>query len=224
MRNYSTQFNHIIQFQNVTPYLYRYENENHIDDFFSKGSLLLSSFLNYRSYEDNELGDKIEGHSLNITTGTDDKSIGTYSIAGNSAYCFCTSTILDEELKKSFKRNSAFRIVDPINFVLEINRSLNRVHQVLFGNCIYLDQKILTERVPSQISIEQFKDDKEPDKISLDKLLQASNLTNSPDSYFLKTLKYQHQSEYRMIWLTDREVKESLIIDCMEAAKYCERI
>lgn len=224
MRNYSTQFNHVIQFQNVTPYLYRYEDEKYIDDFFDMGSLLLSSFLNYRSYEDNEMGDRTEGHSLNITTGENEKTIGTYSVSGNSAFCFCTSTILDEKLKKSFKRNSAFRITDPINFMLEINRSLNRIHQVLFGNCIYLDQKILTERVSSKISIEQFKDENEPDKISLDKLLQASNITNTPDSYFLKTLQYQHQSEYRMIWLTDREVRDSLIIDCKEATKYCERI
>lgn len=43
-------------------------------------------------------------------------------------------------------------------------------------------------------------------------------------TYFLKQKKYQHQSEYRILWQTDREVKESIIINCPEAIKYCEKV
>lgn len=47
---------------------------------------------------------------------------------------------------------------------------------------------------------------------------------HGPESYFLKTIRYQEQSEYRIIWKTDREVPNNIIIECPEAVKFCEKI
>lgn len=205
------------------PYLYRYEDEKYIDDFFENGNLLLSSFTKYKSYKDNELGDKHEGHAMTFVKGENKKDLGFYSMAGRNDLCFCTSTILENDLKKAFKRNSVFRIVDPLNFILEIDKSLTRVHQVLFGNCIYVDKRILMRRV-DKVDIENFKDDNDPDKISLHKILNATKVHSGPDQYFLKLIEHQHQNEYRIIWLSDRKVEDGIILKCKEAIKYCERI
>lgn len=221
MRNYNPAFNHVINYYSVIPFLYRYENQNYIDTFFETGDLFISSFHNYKRYKDNELGDTDEGASMNIAQSDNDLSIGSYVTTGLNEYSFCTSTILDESLLNTFSRTSVFRIKDPLNFILEITRSLQRVHQVMHGHCLYLDQRILTKNI-SGVDMESLKS--EDGGISFDKLMQVSNYVQGIDVYFLKQKKYQHQSEYRILWQTDREVENGIVINCSEAIKYCERV
>ncbi|MCX2743731.1 hypothetical protein OO013_07640 [Mangrovivirga sp. M17] len=185
---------------------------------------MLSSFKNYKAYEDNQLGDKTEGHSMNIVNGANDKMIGTYTMVGQNEFCFCTSTILDDELKKTFKRDSVFRIIDPLNFMIEITRSLPRVQSVLFGNCLYVNEKIISTKIPKNLDIEELKDDKETDKISFQKMIQAAGPSLTRHRFFLKHTDYQPQSEYRMLWSTDRKVEDGLVIHCPEARQFCEEI
>lgn len=221
MRNFNSAFSHVINFITVIPFLYRYENQKHIDTFFENGDLFISSFHNYKKYEDNELGDTDEGVSMNFAKSDNDFTLGTHVTAGMNEYSFCTSTILDESLLNTFSRNSVFRIKDPLNFILEITRSLERVHQVIHGNCLYLDQRMLTKNV-SGVDMESLKS--EEGGISFEKLMQVSNYVQGLDAYFLKQKKYQHQSEYRILWQTDREVKNGIVINCPEAIQYCEKV
>jgi hypothetical protein len=220
-RNFYSMFSNVVNYINNPPYLYRYEDKKYIDDFFDKGQLLISSFKQYKAYQDNQLGDKEEGQSMNIGTTDHDKQFMTFTTVGHNDYCFCTSTILDKGLYSIFKRESAFRIKDPINFILEINRSLLRVREVLYGNCIYLNERILKKKI-GNVTIDHMRDDKEPDKISLEKIMGLP--IHGPESYFLKQIHYQTQSEYRIIWKTDREVAGNIVINCPEAVKYCEKI
>jgi hypothetical protein len=221
MRNFNSAFSHVINYISVIPFLYRYENQNHIDTFFESGDLFISSFYNYKKYEDNELGDTDEGKSMNFAKSENDLTLSTYVTAGMKEYSFCTSTILDESLLNTFSRNSVFRIKDPLNFILEITRSLQRVHQVMHGHCLYLDQRILTKNV-SEVDMESLKS--EDGGISFEKLIQVSNYVQGMDAYFLKQKKYQHQSEYRILWQTDREVINGIVINCPEAIQYCEKV
>jgi hypothetical protein len=221
MRNFHSAVSHVINYVSVIPFLYRYENKNYIDTFFENGDLFISSFHNYKKYEDNELGDTHEGSSMNIAKSDNDLNIISYVTAGMNEYSFCTSTILDESLLDTFSRNSVFRIKDPLNFILEITRSLQRVHQVMHGHCLYLEQRMLTKNV-SEVNMDSLK--AEEGGISFDKLMQVSNYVQGMDAYFLKQNKHQHQSEYRILWQTDREVKNGIVINCPEAIKYCEKI
>lgn len=221
MRNFNSVFSHVINYITVIPYLYRYENQNHIDTFFENGDLFISSFHNYKKYEDNELGDTDEGKSMNFAKSNHDLTLGNYVSTGMNEYSFCTSTIFDESLLKTFSRNSVFRIKEPLNFILEITRSLQRVHQVMHGHCLYLDQRILTKNV-SGVDMDSLKS--EEGGISFEKLIQVSNYVQGMDAYFLKQKKYQHQSEYRILWQTDRDVKNGIVINCPEAIKYCEKV
>src|SRR5690349_11959029 len=124
MRNYHSIFNHVISYTSVLPFLYRYENANYIDDFFETGSLFISSFHNYRRYQDNQLGDKGEGSAT--TFGISDKNLTIVAdvTLGMNDYSFCTSTVLDKSLLTTFSRDSVFRIKDPIGLIIEITRSL----------------------------------------------------------------------------------------------------
>lgn len=216
MRNYNPSFTHLINYISNLPYLYRYENKKYIDDFFENGNLMISSFQNYRHYEDNELGDATEGSSMNIGKGSKGKDFMSITTVGANDYTFCTSTICDSKLMKKFSRNSVFRIVDPINFILEITRSLPRVHNVIHGNCIYLPERTITKNLKN-IDVEKIGN-------SLEKMMQISAEVQGLDPYFLKKKKYQEQSEYRIIWQTDRIVNGSMVISCPEAIKFCERI
>ena len=223
-RNYATQFTHAIPFENSIPYLYRYENKKWIDDFFTSGNLNLSSFKNYKKYEDNQLGDPSEGTSMNIVSGSNDKMISTFTIVGENEYSLSTSTVLSEELKLVFKRDSVFRIKDPLNFMVEIARSLSRVQGVLFGNCLYVNERIISNSVPSEIKLEDLHDDNEPDKISFAKMIAAASPSLTRHRFFLKHTDYQEQSEYRMLWSIDRKVDDGIIVACPEAMQFCERI
>ncbi len=152
-RNYNSIFSHVINYITVIPYLYRYENESYIEGFFNDGDLLISSFQQYKKYTDNQLGDKTEGSTMNFGNTENNMTIGSYTTLGFNDYCFCTSTILDKELFSTFSRDSVFRIKDPMNFILEVTRSINRVIEVLVGNCIYLDRKMIINPTCRSIQI-----------------------------------------------------------------------
>lgn len=223
-RNYATQFTQVIPFENCIPYLYRYEDEQWIEDFFNNGNLFISSFKNYKKYEDNQLGDKHEGSSLNVVNGNNDKSIITYTTVGFNEYTFCASTVLDNDLKKTFSRNSVFRIKDPLNFMIEIANSIPRIQSVIFGNCLYVNERIISTAIPSALNIDDLKDDKEPDKTSFEKMMNAAAPALTRHRFFLKHADYQKQSEYRMLWSIDRNVDQGIILHCPEARQFCERI
>ena len=222
--DYATIFNHNIPLINSIPYLYRYEDQKWIDEFFDKGNLLISSFKNYKSYKDNQIGDKFEGNSYNVLQGANDKFIGTYTMVGQNQYCFCTSTVLSDDLKPIFKRNSVFRIKDALNFMIEITRSLPRVQNVLFGNCIYINERIIQKSVPSSVDMEQLKDDEQPNKLNLQKMMAAAAPSLTKHRYFLKLIEHQEQSEYRILWTVDRKVEEGIVIKCPEAVRFCEEV
>jgi hypothetical protein len=223
-RNYATQFSHVIPFENSIPYLYRYEDKKWINDFFEMGYIKLSSFKNYKNHPDNQLGDKNEGNSMNIVNGNNEKMIGTFTSVGHNEYCFCTSTILDDKLKGNFKRDSVFRIIDPLNFMLEITRSLPRVQGVLFGNCIYVNHRIISTRISKPIEIDQLKYKEDTEKISFEKMMEVAAPSITSHRFFLKHINYQEQSEYRILWSVDRVVDEGIILYCPEARKFCEEI
>jgi hypothetical protein len=222
-RQFHSVFTNVVNYINVPPYLYRYENKEYVDKFFETGEILISNFSTYKKYKDNQLGDATEGNTLNVGLSENDRSMGSVTSVGATAYSFCTSTNLDEAYFPIFSRNSAFRIKDPINFMREIERTLGRVTEAYYGNCIYLDKKIIQKNVPS-FELNDLKDNIEPDKVSFDKLMSLMEPIYGPEQFFIKKMDYQAQNEYRFIWLTDRQVSEPKIIHCPEALKFCERI
>jgi hypothetical protein len=217
-QKFRTAFSDVKPMWNITPFLYRYENQNFIDHFFETGELMISCFSQYIKHPDNELGDSGEG-SVVSHVHSDSASIFSVYAVGSNAYTFCLSTILSKTLIEKFSRNSVFMIKDVVGFMHEIQRSIPRVNEMLLGNCIYAPDRTLS--IKKEFTINDIETDGGSPTFSLDKIL---SINNDPEAFFIKKLKYQHQNEYRLIWNTDRLVKEPLIINCPEAIKYCEKI
>jgi hypothetical protein len=178
-------FSRIVNYISYAPYLYRYEDEEFIDKFFDTGELLISSFDQYSQYDDNQLGDKSEGISINSGRTDDGGVLVTVTKVGHNSYCFCTSTILSKRLYPVFKRNSVFRIKEPLNFMLEIEKSISRVNEVLYGNCIYKPEKTLKKNIPN-INFEEMKLQDGSGNISMDKMMQKTAQLGFPEQFFLK--------------------------------------
>jgi hypothetical protein len=222
-RQFHSVFSNVVNYINVPPYLYRYENQEFIDKFFETGEILISSFHQYKKYEDNQLGDKSEGSTFNVGHTSNNKTVSTFTTVGMNSYCFCTSTLLDKKLFKVFSRNAVFVIKDPINFILQIEKSLSRITEVLYGNCIYIDKKMLIKQLPA-VELEKLQDDNDPTKISSAKLMATLAQLDGPEQFFIKKINYQAQSEYRLIWNCDRTVTDPILIKCPEAIQFCEKI
>lgn len=213
---------HFVNYINVAPYLYRYEDQKWIDHFFETGEILLSNFKQYSKYEDNQLGDKSEGSSINFGLTENQHTIVSVTSSGTDCYCFCTSTQLSKDLLNTFKRNSVFRIKDPINFLMQIEIALNTTKEVLYGNCIYLDKRTITKNVEN-LDLEEMKN---PDgkTLSMDKMMQRAFDIGGLEQLFLKRLIHQEQNEYRLLWRMEKEIEDPIIIKCPEAIKFCEKV
>jgi len=205
-----------VPFVTIIPYLYRYENKVFIDKFFESGELYVSCFQTYKNYSDNKLGDIEEGINVSFGNYTNQKSVAILSLAGFNSYCFCTSTILSKKLLEEFKRDSVFRIREPLLFMNEILKSLNRVITVLHGNCIYKKDRFFVTDVSFDLNIASVQ--------TFDDLSKTTGPLLTFERYFLKGIEYQQQTEYRIIFETDRPVNDGILINCPEAIKYCEKL
>lgn len=213
---------HVVNYVNVTPYIYRYENQKWIDNFFETGEILISSFDQYSKYEDNQLGDKSEGSSINFGLTENKKTIVSVTSVGSNFYCFCTSTQLTKDLFETFNRNSVFRIKDPLNFIMQVELALQNVSEVFFGNCIYLEKRSIIKNVQS-LDLDEMKN---PDGngLSMEKMMNRAFEIGGFEQLFLKKLIHQEQNEYRLLWKTDKKVTDPIVIKCPEAIKFCEKV
>ena len=195
----------------------------YINNFFETGELLISCFAKFKKCPNEFQGDKEEGDG--IVVGKNEK--GDISMigfdSGINAYVFSTTTKNTDKMKSDFKAVGAIKINEPTQFAIEIAKKLSFVSSGVEGYCDYIDSRI-----------QWLKDNSDENK-----RFQKLDFKNDPNSYenfrtagadgsdlFLKSKSYEYQSEYRLIWFTDerKKIKESVVIYCPEAIKYCEKI
>ena len=206
------------------PNVFRYENENHVDDFFNHGKIRLSSFEKYRHMSIKNLADEKEGcsgkfetnFSSNLIEGKIEGSIKSDSFF----YCLCCSSTLHPELLKEFNRNSVFRIKDVVGFSMELQKVILSATEVIhFGNCQYfLDRKnathvgkLLLEFQPTSGQM-----------INPVEIFGLNLLGNN--ILYLKDIKYQKQNEYRILWMVNKMSGNYIDFECPEAVNFCEKI
>ena len=96
----------------------------YIDDFFLNGNIFLSSFKNFKKYDDEMQGDKTEGQNLvGGFNGKDSSQYVSYE-GGINAYVLCATNFLNVNVIKDFKGICAIKIKDSVNFGKEIARKL----------------------------------------------------------------------------------------------------
>lgn len=118
---------------------------------------------------------------------------------------------------KTFNRDSVFRISKPNIFAHEICKAITgTTGDILFGNCEYVAEKDLRQRL-GLISVQFDNQDGKSEN-----LLQAPLFGNK--LLFLKFLRFQPHSEYRFLFPTNGQVISSIEIDCPNAIDCCETI
>jgi hypothetical protein len=196
--------------QVVRPSVYRYEDQNWINEFFEIGRLRLSTFAKFATYPDEIRGDKDEGHDASYGETTDNKSVVV-------ARC---SHHLNHQLREGFKRDSAFQIMDTVGFAFEISRQLPGFRGGLEGTCIYRNNRSINRKI--NIDTEKYR---LPDgNIDMKMISDLCRELGGPELVLLKHKKYENQQEYRILWELDAVSGESIDIVAPKARQFCRKV
>lgn len=220
MINYTHKISsyHVTWLQRINP-IYRILSDlQYLEDFFENGNIFLSSFKNFKGYDDEMQGDFSEGNLLVGGFDGKDKSHYISYEGGVNAYVLCATNFLNNKVIKDFNGVGAIKIKDSVNFGKEIARKLPYVNTGIEGDCIYRDSKVRTLE-NEQNKIFQKIDFK--DSISMKE--EISKITLGIE-LFLKHKKYEHQQEHRLLWFSEVQIDNGIFIHCPEAINYCEKI
>lgn len=205
-----------------TPILYRYLDQQYIDEFFETGRLRLSTFATFAEHEDEQRHDPNEGTNILIGTA-EDQTVFAVTKHGHRELILSTSTRADEQLMEAFDTNGYFRIKDSTNFGAAVAMAIPGFAKGLEGFCVYQDRRTI-ERQIERIDLDDLKEDPADENPSLNKLAAEVFKLGGPNVFFVKLSRYSNQNEYRLIWSLTRDVNEALFVDCPEARQFCEKV
>ncbi|MEN2436727.1 hypothetical protein AAH994_15020 [Weeksellaceae bacterium A-14] len=190
----------------------------YLDDFFENGDLFISSFENFKNYDDEMQGDISEGQSL--IGGFDKEGNGNHIFyeGGRQAFILCATKVLSESVIKDFNGVGAIKIVNSVLFAREIAKKLPFVNTGIEGDCIYVDSKV--QHLENEKN-ELFQKINFSDPLMINQTVTA--LTSGVE-LFMKHKKYEHQQEHRLAWFSERKIDNSIVVNCPEAIEYCEKI
>ena len=205
-----------------TPDLFRYMDQKHIDEFFDKGRLRLSSFKQFAKHIDEQRADSREGQNVLVGMGQSFTVLARVQHGMNSLI-LCTSTVQDDTLMRTFGTNGYFCIKNSTAFGAAIAGRLPGFVEGIEGLCIYGDERIISRRI-SMSSIEELKVKPEDNNVSLDNIFALTGQIGGADVFFVKLNQYRHQSEHRFVWNVCYEVEDAIFVECPEAIQFCEKI
>jgi hypothetical protein len=195
----------------------------YVDQFFDKGSLRISSFRQFAKHPD-ELHRDVDESTGMITSIPVGALQGTVFLERNdNALVLCASVRSDQQSFTGYHYDGCFRIDRTIDFAMAVTRCIPGVVEVMEGLCVYSDKRIMTKPV-GPVSPGDMRDDSNPNLCSPQKLQQLAERFDSPTRFFLKELRHEKESEYRVVWLLDHQAPDYLDIQCPAAAQFCTRI
>jgi hypothetical protein len=201
------------------PTLTRYLQTKYVDEFFNEGILQLSSFKVFRKHPDEERVDIYEGRPM-LQIGRPNGSFAIVGINAAETYILCTTSVECLKMEASFDTSDGFRITNSLAFAECISRCIPGYIWGIEGFCDYRDNLLIEKYDSNPI--------KGPDEYgSLEEWERKTDEyvgQQMIDGFFLKRLKYAHQSEFRMIWCGSGKEQKYLKITCPEARKFCQRL
>lgn len=207
------------------PYVYRYLDKTHVDSFFERGALRIGSFELFSKHTDEARLDGSEGHGMVVNRNSEGEgsTVMGYMMLGASSYIFCGSSVFSDSVAEQFGTNSGFRINDTSAFADAVAHRIPGFRGGCEGHCIYVPSRMVPRDV-GPVGIDQFKDDNDPIKTSMDKMMGFLGGMAGDDPLFLKESKYSSQCEYRFVWHThDKKITGFLDIEVPEARQFCTR-
>jgi hypothetical protein len=214
----------------MSPRLFRYLDQQHIDAFFDTGELRISSFELFLTHEDEQRYDQ-EGRTINIGRYIDQadttQSVHVYDVSasGADAYVMCASVVESRELMGIFGVDGYFAIEDPWRFAAAIQQVVPAFTTGLQGHCMYSPRGREIYRHLDISAVDLMEQHKNADgTISMDVIPVIERALSGPERLFHKPTRYSLQAEYRILWGTTGDVEPHLVITCPEARQYCTRI
>lgn len=205
------------------PVVFRYENQEYVDQFFKSGRLRLTSMPAFRKYGDEELGDEEEGNVAARSTASNGGQFIFVAQAGHDALVMSCSQRWGDDLKDAFRRNSGFKIKEPVGFANAVAQTLKAFREGIEGPCVYSDEVVLQRNALSH-KPSTFFDKDGGFVVGTPNQAQVMREVMSPEFYFRKRTRYQHQQEYRFVWLLHGTAQPFEFVSCLEAVKFCERV
>ncbi len=211
---------------------YRYMESRYVDDFFSNGTLRLTTYDECRKHEDQSRRDSREGKA-NFYFPHANHAIAGIQGVGRQSYMLCTSSTLSDEILSRFQADAWIEIFDPQGFAEAMSHAILGFTQLQMAPCRYAIKRSIEQRTIQPIL---------PDPTQL-VLAAQSGIAGSVEAafeamnrqmgerldallgdqtYFIKEeYPFSVEDEFRFVWTVDHEVIAPTVFKCMEAANYC---
>jgi len=213
----------IVNHRVLTPPVYRSMACNYVDLFFERGNLRISSFRQFAKHPDELHRDADEATAMVTSIPVGGLQGTVFLERNNNALILCASVRSDQQSFTGQRYDGCLRIDRTREFATAVARRISGVVEVIEGFCIYSDKRILTKHV-GPVSPADVQDDGNPNLMSQQKLQAFAARFDGPTRFFMKELRHEKESEYRIIWLLDHEAPDYLDIECREAIQFCTRI
>ncbi|MBN8224305.1 MAG: hypothetical protein J0L89_05755 [Xanthomonadales bacterium] len=205
------------------PYVYRYLEKEFVDLFFKEGILRLSSFSKFSKHGDEERLDAQEGRGIieNFDHTGQGQSMFAAIGQGHDAYVLCGALKHSQDLSQAFSADSGFRINDTTSFGCAIANAILGFRGGLEGSCVYAEKRVVV-RSSGQIDLDSMRISPDRKELDMGKMFAAISNVAGDDLFFLKLKAYEHQCEYRLIWVVSSP-NEHIDVVCPEAREFCTR-
>ncbi|MGI8611416.1 MAG: hypothetical protein ACR2KH_03965 [Sphingomicrobium sp.] len=201
----------------IQPRVYRFLEQQYVDQFFEDGTLLLSSFERFAKHRDEQRKDENEGKGVRTLTGPEFTAVMATG-RGHDCYVLCGSTANTDTIRKCFSdADGCLAIDNPLQFANLVSSHVPAFAGGFAGHCIYQD-KLEIRRHSESASMENLMPQ------SLEDLQKLADAAGGIEELFLKHAQFAGQSEYRMLWRSNLPIQDPLIIKCPEARSACRRL
>lgn len=205
------------------PTVYRFMEEQYIDEFLETGTLQLSSFRRFGKLEDPLRKDGREGDSI-IVGEKGSMRLETHMRMGSEALLLCTSLTSHYVDAEGQKCKCALEIFDVGGFVDACSKAIlakeYHIKNVQIGPCFYSEKKIY-----GALQEEDMKKLGDERNFTVEDLFAIPQRVAGPKMFFQKPIEKAIEMEYRMVWLVFPEPQdETMLIQLEEPQKYARKI
>jgi hypothetical protein len=201
-----------------SPPVFRYMNNEFVDDFLKDGTLRLSSVDKFRKYGDEQRFDFQEGKNLliNISKEGEGQTLVSNSIHGEKSYILSSSMSLENSLLSCFGCNSVLKIMNPLDFCVAVSKCIPGFISSSFGPCYYMPKKTFDLDL-GYLDVAEIEKNKEKFQ-----QMVLSKLGDNP--LYLKSSEFSHQCEFRFVWTTNEPTDDYIDIVAKDATRFCRKI
>ena len=225
------QVPHQLQIVSYQPKLFRFMDEQYVDEFVKTGALMLTTVGRCRHLEDSNRCDKSEGEHTLLCKDSGMR-IETKMRINDKALMLCTSlchnhVITDPSTDNEKIESCALEIIRPFEFMQCVTQALLEqnimVTKVLFGPCWYADGK-LENRFSKGFIKDLAEDAVDKETGNLNKIFNVMATIGQDDVYFKKPLAKSFEQEYRFVWEHATKLEsDTLILQVPEARQFCAK-